>query len=90
MFPVAGQYQFVQREEGHGVVPLQEACHKDDALYQAIQKHFEQEAKEQRPDPLGESAEHFLRETGLFEEPIRKEEGKDPARPNCRHFRGML
>ncbi len=90
MFPVAGQYQFVQREEGHGVVPLQEACHKDDALYQAIQKHFEQEAKEQRPDPLGESAEHFLRETGLFEEPIRKEEGKDPARPNCRHFRVML
>ena len=86
MFPVAGQYQFVQREEGHGVVPLQEACHKDDALYQAIQKHFEQEAKEQRPDPLGESAEHFLRETGLFEEPIRK----DPARPNCRHFRVML
>lgn len=50
---MAGQYQFVQREEGHGVVPLQEACHKDDALYQAIQKHFEQEAKEQRPDPLG-------------------------------------
>ena len=74
----------------NGVVPLQEACHKDDALYQAIQRHFEQEAKEQRPDPLGESAEHFLWETGLFEEPIRKEEGKDPARPNCRHFRVML
>ena len=40
--------------------------------------------------PLGESAEHFLPVTGLFEEPIRKEEGKDPARPNCRHFRVML
>ena len=90
MFPVAGQYQFVQREEGHGVVPLHEACQKDDALYQAIQKHFEQEAKEQRPDPLGESAEHFLWKTGLFEEPIRKEQGRDPARPNCRYFRVML
>lgn len=90
LFPVAGQYQFVQWEEGHGVVPLQEACHEDDVLYQAIQRHFEQEAKEQRPDPLGESAEHFLWETGLFEEPIRKEQGRDPARPNCRYFRVML
>lgn len=90
LFPVAGRYQFVQWEEGHGVVPLQEACHEDDVLYQAIQRHFEQEAKEQRPDPLGESAEHFLWETGLFEEPIRKEQGRDPARPNCRYFRVML
>ena len=40
LFPVAGQYQFVQREEGHGVVPLQEACHKDDALYQGDPETF--------------------------------------------------
>lgn len=90
LFPVAGRYQFVQGEEGRSVVPLPESGPDEDALYQAIQRHFEQEAKEQRPDPLGESAEHFLWKTGLFEEPIRKEEGKDPARPNCRYFRVML
>lgn len=87
LFPVAGRYQFVQGEEGRGVVPLPGAGPGEDALYQAIQRHWEQETLEQRPDPLGESAEHFLRETGLFEEPIRKEQGRDPARPNSRHFR---
>ena len=87
LFPVAGRYQFVQGEEGCGVVPLPGAGPGEDALYQAIQRHWEQETLEQRPDPLGESAEHFLRETGLFEEPIRKEQGRDPARPNSRHFR---
>ena len=87
LFPVAGRYQFVQGEEGCGVVPLPGAGPGEDALYQAIQRHWEQETLEQRPDPLGESAENFLRETGLFEEPIRKEQGRDPARPNSRHFR---
>lgn len=87
LFPVAGRYQFVQGEEGRGVVPLPGAGPGEDALYQAIQRHWEQETLEQRPDPLGESAENFLRETGLFEEPIRKEQGRDPARPNSRHFR---
>ena len=87
LFPVAGRYQFVQGEEGRGVVPLPGAGPGEDALYQAIQRHWEQETLEQRPDPLGESAEHFLRETGLFEEPIRKEQGRDPARLNSRHFR---
>lgn len=90
MFPVAGRYQFVQGEEGCGVVPLPESGPGEDALNQAIQRHWEQETLEQRPDPLGESAENFLRETGLFEKPIRKEQGRDPARPNCRHFRVML
>lgn len=87
LFPVAGRYQFVQGEEGRGVVPLPEAGPGEDALNQAIQRHWEQETLEQRPDPLGESAENFLWETGLFEEPIRKEQGRDPARPNSRHFR---
>lgn len=87
LFPVAGRYQFVQGEEGRSVVPLPESGPGEDALNQAIQRHWEQETLEQRPDPLGESAEHFLRETGLFEEPIRKEQGRDPARPNSRHFR---
>ena len=90
LFPVAGRYQFVQGEEGRSVVPLPESGPDEDALYQAIQRHWEQETLEQRPDPFGESAEHFLRETGLFEEPIRKEQGRDPARPNCRYFRVML
>ena len=44
LFPVAGRYQFIQWEEGYGVVPLQEAGPEDDALYQAIQRHFEQKA----------------------------------------------
>ncbi len=90
LFPVAGRYQFVQGEEGCGVVPLPESGPGEDALNQAIQRHWEQETLEQRPDPLGESAENFLRETGLFEKPIRKEQGRDPARPNCRYFRVML
>ena len=87
LFPVAGQYRFVQ---GGGLIPLPETEPGKAALYLAVQKHFELEVEELRPDPLGESAEHFLRETGLFEEPIRKEKGRDPARPNCRHFRVML
>ena len=59
MFPVAGRYQFVQGEEGCGVVPLPESGPGEDALNQAIQRHWEQETLEQRPDPLGEERGEF-------------------------------
>ena len=87
LLPVAGQYQFAQGNWQNSVVPLPEVGPGHVAVGEAIQKHWTQETLEQRPDPLGESAELLLRETGLFEEPIRKEVGQDPARPHSRYLR---
>lgn len=87
LLPVAGQYQFAQGNWQNSVVPLPEVGPGHVAVGEAIQKHWTQETLERRPDPLGESAELLLRETGLFEEPIRKEVGQDPARPHSRYLR---
>ena len=87
LLPVAGQYQFAQGKWNNRVVPLPEAGPGHVAIDKAIQKYLTHEALDQRPDPLGESAELLLRETGLFEEPISIEKGQNPACPHSRHLR---